>query len=909
MKSQLLRHSDFYQKTSFLLKRLALVLVFAISIKPSQGQAPEFEVFAAGSFVINMGVTPQTVGNALKPYGMIYDLINNYGVPIKWIINPDKVKDGIDFSHEGFDYRGGPFIISAEYRNAVVNGRIAFWQTQGVIGNTTNTPLSVPVFKTLTVSSSPRWTLDKQNGKIALPFFANAGIPPSAHGGLTNTLWKLPADLNDCDDIFVMPHADPLWSTHQNLLPWNLNSKGSIWLGCHAGSALENLFNPSNPSQQMNFLSNKVTTPGPGIVLPPSIVTVAYAQNSLIVWTNHDDGTPPYSYSNPADPIMQFMGIMDAATLNGSEQIFIPVNGVNSGWRSTTVTGVFDPDHPERASNEERHRAAVLAYGRGFGDVNRGYVMMQGAHNIAGGTTPANIAAQRAFFNFSFLSSKVKSPDPQVTTDFTTILSGTTQTLGFSVQPPRYIEEFTVAWSSTCGGTFSPASPPSPTSIQFTAPIVTSPINCDVTITLTDLCGRVYKSTSIVPVVCGITVTTVATPACFGQSNGSIAMNITGASGPFVWTWNRSGGGSGSGSGTTISGLAPGSYRVTVTANNGTGCSNTFTTSVVQNPQIFATASPVNVLCFGGTGGVNLTVTGGTPGYTYSWTKSPSPTVIATSQNLSGVTPGTYNVTVTDSRNCTATASATVTQPAAISFNPSVINLLCNGVSTGSINPQVSGGTPNYTYLWNDGNTSAIRNNLAAGNYSVIVTDANGCSANSGTITVTQPTAITASANAPAIGCNGGNTTITVTASGGTGTLEYSLNGGTYQSSNQFTGVTASPTPYIITVRDANLCTRTTSITVTQPAPIQISAAVTPEFCTGDNDGAITLTVTGGTGPYTFNWTDLTPPPVEPQNRTGLAGGTYSVTVTDANNCSATLSNIMVPVTNPEPVAPGSINH
>lgn len=100
MKSQLLRHSDFYQKTSFLLKRLALLLVFAISIKPSQGQAPEFEDFAAGSFVINMGVTPQTVGNALKPYGMIYDLINNYGVPIKWIINPDKVKDGIDFSQQ-----------------------------------------------------------------------------------------------------------------------------------------------------------------------------------------------------------------------------------------------------------------------------------------------------------------------------------------------------------------------------------------------------------------------------------------------------------------------------------------------------------------------------------------------------------------------------------------------------------------------------------------------------------------------------------------------------------------------------------------------------------------------------------------------------------------------------------------
>jgi hypothetical protein len=90
---------------------------------------------------------------------------------------------------------------------------------------------------------------------------------------------------------------------------------------------------------------------------------------------------------------------------------------------------------------------------------------------------------------------------------------------------------------------------------------------------------------------------------------------------------------------------------------------------------------------------------------------------------------------------------------------------------------------------------------------------------------------------------------------------------------------------------------------------LALSATVAPETCTGFNDGAITLNVSGGTGTYTFNWSDLDPPPAEPQNRTGLAGGTYSVTVTDANNCSVTLSNIVVPVTNPNPVQPGGINH
>ena len=112
-----------------------------------------------GSFIINMGVVPQTVGNGLKPYGMIYDLILNNKIPIQWIIESGKVKDGVDFTYNGVDYKGGPFIIPAEYRTAAVNAKIVSWQGQGVVGVTTTSPIDVPLAMTLNVSSVPRLSL------------------------------------------------------------------------------------------------------------------------------------------------------------------------------------------------------------------------------------------------------------------------------------------------------------------------------------------------------------------------------------------------------------------------------------------------------------------------------------------------------------------------------------------------------------------------------------------------------------------------------------------------------------------------------------------------------------------------------------------------------------------------------
>jgi hypothetical protein len=520
--------------------RLVFVVLVALLTLPGlKGYGQGTETFPAGSFIVNMGVLPQTVGNALKPYGMVYDLVINYGIPIRWIIDTNKVKDGIDFTYAGIDYRGGPFIIPGIYRDATIDARIAYWQTQGVVGVTTTSPLTVPVFKTITVSSAPRWTLDKQSGSIVAGYFVNAGIPASAHGGASSNDWKLPAELNECDDVFAMPHADPKWATHQNLLAWNRDHKGSIWTACHSGSALELMFNPANPSEQTNFLSLKTGNAG-------GAGPWASPNNSLIIWGSHSNGTPPYQYFRPGDPVMQFMGIMDGAMLNGSEQIYIPVQLPGAGWRPSTVIGILDPDHPQATlyhpTTAPQYAASPLMYGYAYGDTTRGMVMYEAGHSHNKAQLAPNIAAQRAFFNFSLLAAKEKEPDPEVNLQITNIYSGTTNNLSFTLQGNRDISEFnTILWTSTCGGTFTPNDQ---VNTVFVAPVVSTNTNCIITITLTDGCNRIYKSSTGVVIECSITLTSQVVNPCFTTpGGGAIVVNVGNAAGPYNYSWTRTGGG------------------------------------------------------------------------------------------------------------------------------------------------------------------------------------------------------------------------------------------------------------------------------------------------------------------------------------------------------------------------------
>ena len=211
-----------------------------------------------------------------------------------------------------------------------------------------------------------------------------------------------------------------------------------------------------------------------------------------------------------------------------------------------------------------------------------------------------------------------------------------------------------------------------------------------------------------------------------------------------------------------------------------------------------------------------------------------------------------------------------------------------------------SGGAP-YTYNWGGGITTEDRTGLAAGTYSVTVTNTDGCTS-SITETITTPSVLAVSASTTQVNCNGGSTgAIDITVTGGT--LPYTYNWGGGVTTEDRTGLAIGN--YSVTVTDANGCNGILPITITQPTALNLSTVITQVTCVGGSDGAIDLTVTGGTSPYTYNWGGG----VTTQDRTGLAAGTYSVIVTDANGCTATTGATLTPQNASPPNLPTNLKH
>lgn len=321
-------------------------------------------------------------------------------------------------------------------------------------------------------------------------------------------------------------------------------------------------------------------------------------------------------------------------------------------------------------------------------------------------------------------------------------------------------------------------------------------------------------------------------------------------------------------SGTGTFTVSAGTFSYTVRDANNASAN---TSVIVSQPAaLTATVSTGTILVNGGTTTATVTATGGTGTKTYSLNSG----AYQSSNIFSSVPAGNHSITVRDANGCTFVRSFSITQPTAIVATSTAGTIACNGGST-TVTVAATGGVSPYS------GTGSFTVN--AGTYNYTVTDANGASVVT-SVTVTQPSALSATVSTGTINVFGGSTTATATATGGTGTKTYSLNGGAFQSSNTFSAVVAGS--HSITVRDANGCTFARSFTITQPAALAASATSGTITCNGGNT-TVTVTATGGISPYSGTGTFT------------VTAGTYNYTVTDANGATASTS---ITVTQPTQV-------
>jgi hypothetical protein len=291
---------------------------------------------------------------------------------------------------------------------------------------------------------------------------------------------------------------------------------------------------------------------------------------------------------------------------------------------------------------------------------------------------------------------------------------------------------------------------------------------------------------------------------------------------------------------------------------------------------LIARLQKTNVSCAGSnTGQLQVVIIDGQEPYTYAWSTGETS---ATIQNLAA---GNYLVTVTDAKSNTMTLAESITATEAITITESLTQPTCNGFSNGAISLNVVGGSGAYSYSWSNGTTQQDLTNLGSGSYTVVVSDSAGCSSQK-TFTLVNSTAITVGVNFRHPTCNQSNGLIDITPAGGVAPYTYLWNTGatTQDLANGVAGT------YTVKITDATGCFVSMVYALRLNNTLALKYVVSPTSCADDGSGAIDLTVTGGTAPYTYLWQDG----ITTEDRTGVKSGLYKVTVTDGSGCSSAIN-------------------
>ncbi|MEP6793430.1 MAG: gliding motility-associated C-terminal domain-containing protein [Saprospiraceae bacterium] len=402
----------------------------------------------------------------------------------------------------------------------------------------------------------------------------------------------------------------------------------------------------------------------------------------------------------------------------------------------------------------------------------------------------------------------------------------------------------------------------------------------DSVLVLTTLPGLAQIKTTCDTDVCAISYTiTPTSPACPRESTGSVDLNVTLSSAcsgtpSFVWSLGNL-------PTEDLSGVPTGTYTVTITLGSQVVIANTTVTDPLP---IGVTGTITDPNPPGScTGAIDITVTGGTPPYTFKWNTTP----MVTTEDLVAICPGSYIVTVTDSKGCTFIPDAYIVG-ADVSAN--LTNVTCNGGSNGAINLSVSFGTAPYTFIWNPGGaTTQNLSNLTAGTYCVTITDS-ASSTRDTCFIITQPLPLVKTAtitNDLNEDCHGA---IDLNVTGGTPPYTYHWNTG--EATQDL--INLCPGLYCVTITYNSICSMDTCFTITAGGiGVNLSAQQYgggfETSCHSACDGSITSAVTGGASPYTYLWNNG----FTTANLSSLCEGTYTLTVTDASGQTATSTIVL----------------
>lgn len=722
-------------------------------------------------------------------------------------------------------------------------------------------------------------------GANALCFGGNGSISASIFGGTSQRSLVVTNTTTNQVYTQVTPSGAPVAGVY----PFSI----SVPQGTYSVTAVD--AGSTCPSE--TWLTNvTITQPAAALTATTAKTDVCFGGTNGTITVTAAGGTGTKTYSNDGGVTFQASNVFTGLAAGTYSIVVKDANNC-----TTTPTSVTINQSGSALAVAVTSVTNVACNGASTGAVN---ITASGGYNTAytyAWTGPASFTATT-----EDLSSRPAGVYNVTVTD----AGGCTQTATATILQPTALSASAVATNVSCfGGTnggvnLTVTGGTAPYTYAWTGPSSFTATTEDLTgrsagtynVTITDGSNCTTTATASItqPAVLATVISSQTNVSCNGLLNGTATVTATGGTSPYTYGW-----GVGSqftpingANSATLSGVAAELYGVLVTDLN--GCQSFISTTITQPTALTASATNTSVSCNAGSNGtITVTASGGTAPYTYS----SNGTTFQASNSFTGLTAGTYTLTVKDANNCTQTTTTTITQPNALVATPTITNVLCNGASTGSVTLAVTGGTSPYTYSWTGTSFTATTANISsrpAGTYNVTVTDANSCTTTA-TAVITQPTALTATAANTNVSCFGGsNGTITVTAAGGTAPYTYSSNGTTFQASNVFTGLAANT--YTITVRDANNCTVTVSRTVTQPTVLALTDdGSSPASCANTTDGAYFISVSGGTSPYTYAWTGPNSFTSTTQDQVfNLAPGTYAVTVTDANSCTATLTNLVV---------------